>query len=93
VPSFQVAHFREQGQDIIVILVNSSFWNQTADDQNAAMSELQLRANSAGLSGTVVPVWESGGRMHFKAPTHWHPFFRSLSMPVIAQNINRTLTW
>lgn len=92
-PSFQVANFREQGQDIIVVLLNSTFGNQTASEQHAAIAELQLRANSAGLSGTVVPVWESGGRMHFIAPSQWHAFFQNLPMPVILQNINRTLSW
>lgn len=58
------------------------------------MHELQMRSRSAGLAGTVVPVWDSGGgRMKFKAPGPWHPFFRSLHLGTVHANLNRELYW
>ena len=79
-PQFRIAHVRQQGQDIIIVPLESSFGNKSGDDQNAIMAELQAHARGAGLAGTIVPVWESGGRMSFIAPRPWHPFFQSLSM-------------
>jgi hypothetical protein len=92
-PHFRVAHLREQGQNMIIVPLESSFGNKSSDDQSAAIAELQVRANGAGLAGTVVPVWESGGRMHFIAPQPWHPFFSSLSMHAVMGNINKELSW
>jgi hypothetical protein len=91
--TFEVAHLREQGQDIIIVLVDRSFGNKTESEQNQITTGLQICARSAGLAGTVVPVWDSGGgRMGFLAPRPWHQFFKGLSLRDIAANINRKLT-
>jgi len=92
-PHFRVAHLREQGQNMIVVPLDASFGNKPSSDQDATISELQMRAHGAGLAGTVVPVWESGGRMSFIAPPPWHPFFKSLSMPSVVRNLNKELYW
>lgn len=92
-PRFQVAHLKEQGIDLIVIPVDSSFGHKSASQQNQAAAGLQVRARSAGLAGTVVPVWDDGGRLAFLAPRNWHPFFSSLTLESIAMNINRELYW
>lgn len=90
---FDVAHIREQGQDIIIVLVDRSFGNKSQSEQNQITGKLQMCARSAGLAGTVVPVWDSGrGRMGFLAPQPWHPFFKGLSLSFVAANINRRLT-
>jgi hypothetical protein len=90
---FRIAHLREQGQDMIIVPLESSFGRKSSDDQNAVVAELQAHARGAGLAGTIVPVWESGGRMSFIAPQAWHPFFRSLSIRGVMQNINKELSW
>jgi hypothetical protein len=92
-PHFRIAHLREQGQSMVIVPLDSSFGHKTSDDQNAMITELQLRARAAGVAGTVVPVWESGGRMSFMAPRPWHPFFKSLSIPAVLRNINKELSW
>jgi hypothetical protein len=92
-PKFQVAHIREQGVDLIIILVDSSFGYKSVSEQNQVTAELQLRTRAAGLAGTVVPVWENGGRLAFLAPPNWHPFFSNLTPEFIAANINRELYW
>jgi hypothetical protein len=57
------------------------------------IAALQVCARAAGLAGTVVPVWDAGGgRMAFIAPRPWHPFFKSLRLQTVAQNINKRLT-
>lgn len=91
--TLKVAHIREQGQDMIIAPLSNSFDHKTPTQQTAAVAEIQRAANSAGLRGTVVVAWESGGRMKFIGPRPWHPFLRSLSMYHIQANLNRTLTW
>jgi hypothetical protein len=94
VPQFDVAHVREQGIDLIVIPLDDSFGRRPQSNQRAAAHELQLKANSAGLRGQVVPVWAtSSGAMGFLAPPNWHAFFRSIGFGWVAANINRTLSW
>jgi len=93
-PSFKVAHIRQQNVDLIIVPLQSSFGHQPTSQQDEAIEELQMRANSAGLAGTVVPVWDGGrGRMTFIAPRPWHPFFKSLSLRQVAANINKQISW
>ncbi|NHQ83189.1 hypothetical protein HA051_16615 [Chromobacterium vaccinii] len=90
--TFKVAHIREQGIDLIITPLNSSFGRQTDQEQQDVIATLQMCASSAGLKGTVVPAWQEGGRVRFIAPTRWHPFFKSINWNYIVQNINRELT-
>lgn len=93
-PSLQVAHVREQGVDLIIAPLDYTFGCRTPAEQQAAIREIQVRSSVAGLAGTVVPVWDSGGgRMGFIAPRNWHPFFRSLSLSAVWGSVNRQLSW
>ena len=93
-PHFKVAHVREQGVDLIIIPLDKAFGWKSAADQDAAIHELQDRANAAGLAGTVVPIWDGGGgRMKFMAPQAWHPFFRGLTLRAVAMNVNKEICW
>jgi hypothetical protein len=91
--SFDIAHLREQGQDMIIVPLDSSFGHKSSGDQQQTIAALQASARGAGLAGTVVPVWNDGlGRMVFIAPRPWHPFFQSISLNFVAGNINKRLT-
>jgi hypothetical protein len=92
-PRLQVAHVREQGVDLIIVPLNDQFEYNPPQAQNSAVHEIQARATSAGPRGTVVPVWNNGGRMKFIAPRNWHPFFNGLSLNWVAANLNRELYW
>lgn len=93
-PSFEVAHLREQGQDMVIIPLDYDFELKTPSEQQAAVTELQLRARAAGLAGRVVVIWDAGGgRAKFIAPQPWHPFFRNLSLASVVRNINKMLSW
>jgi hypothetical protein len=89
---YKIAHLREQGQDMIIVPLESSFGNMSDSDQQEILSSLQKCASSAGLAGTVVPVWRSGSGHRFIAPRPWHSFFQSMSWNVIVANINKELT-
>lgn len=88
---FQVAHIRKQGQDPVVVFVNSSMQYKTTREQAEIHSALQSASISAGLAGAVVLVWQCGSRMGFFCHTAFHAFFASVSYNVLAANINRTL--
>jgi hypothetical protein len=92
-PTFKVAHLNQQGQDMVIIPLDSSFGHKSDADQSDIISDLQAHSIGAGLRGTVVPVWESGGRMHFRAPRPWHPFFQSLSLQQVWANVNGQISW
>jgi len=93
-PRFKVAHIKQQGVDLIIIPLERSFGNSVGSDQQAIVDELQVHSQAAGLAGTVVPVWDSGGgRMSFLAPTNYHPFFRSISLNYVLSNVNREIYW
>ena len=90
---YKVAHIREQGIDLIVAPLDSSFNSRTSQDQQDFIAMLQACATSAGLAGVVVPIWMSGSSVKFIAPPNWHPFFKSpgIYQRVIA-SINKELT-
>jgi hypothetical protein len=93
VPHFKAVYLREQGQDMVIIPLESSFGNKSEADQRDIIEDLQRHSVESGLKGTVVPVWASGGRMHFTAPQPWRPFFTSISLHRIWASINKGISW
>ena len=93
-PTLKVAHLRQQGVDLVIAPLDSDFGRKTHQDQQEIVTEIQMRSSSAGLAGTVVPVWDNGGgRMAFIAPNNWHPFFSSLNLRAVWANVNREISW
>lgn len=90
--TYEVAHIREQGQDIIIIPVSKSVNSMSNAKQNELRDSLQYYASDAGLAGKVCLVWECGRRFNFLAPQPWRPFFSNMSMQFVAININKKLT-
>jgi hypothetical protein len=90
--NFDVVHVREQGIDLIIVVVAPSFAQKATKEQNALVDTLTLCSHKAGLAGTVVPVWRAGSGFGFLAPTQWHAFFKSLTPEMLAANVNRRLT-
>lgn len=88
----QIAHVNECGNYFVIVPVESSFGTQTRVAQEAAIDRMRLAAMSARLSGTVVPVWEDGDKLVFRAPQRFHSFFRSMSLSLIRSKLNATLT-
>jgi hypothetical protein len=82
-----------RGVDLIIAPLNHDFGHKTSQDQREIVGEVRVRARTAGLAGTVVPVWDSGaGRMSFIAPQNWPPFFRSLNLRAVWTNVNREIS-
>lgn len=92
-PSYKIAHLNRSGQDMVIVPLDSSYDSKSSSEQAGFEGLLQNKAYSAGLAGDVVTVWEKGGQMRFRAPVQWHPFFKSIGMNYVLQNVNRTLSW
>jgi hypothetical protein len=89
--SLKVAHIREQGVDMIIVPLDSGFGRKMQTEQDQIIGAIQRQATAAGLAGWVVPVWDDCGRLAFRAPSGWHPFFRSVNLPWVYANLNRVL--
>jgi hypothetical protein len=93
-PSYKVAHLNEQGQDMIIIPLESAFGRQSQAEQQAELDALQYRANAAGLRGSAVVVWDAGGsRMGFLGPHQWHPFLKGLNLRLVFSSLNKEISW
>lgn len=92
-PSFQVAHIREQGQNMLLFPLNSSFGSKMSDEQHSIIAQLEIRAHRAGLAGKAVAVWESGGQTYTIGPKPWAGFLRSISMHFVLRNVNKEISW
>ncbi len=92
-PTFQVAHLRHNGQDIIIVPVDRTFGKRSPAEQARIQEAFQRSAVSAEMAGVVVPVWEdASGRMAFRAPPPWHDFLKSIDMVYVATALNRILS-
>jgi glutamate 5-kinase len=92
-PTFQVAHLRREGQDVIIVPVDRSFGKRSLTEQARIQEAFQRSAAAADMQGVVVPVWEdASGRLAFRAPPPWHDFFRSIDMVYVATALNRSLS-
>jgi len=88
-----IAHIREQGQDMIIVPLDSNYGHKSESEQNSIRASLQHCAGGAGLRGTVVTVWDAGrGQMGFLAPPAWQAFFSGLSLHTVHRSLNKTLT-
>ncbi|MBS3652452.1 hypothetical protein KEU06_28085 [Pseudaminobacter sp. 19-2017] len=93
-PTLEIAHIREQGQDMIIAALDDSFEQKTEIQRRFVLGEIQLAARDAGLRGIVVVIWQAAdGEMRFMAPRQWQPFLRSIDIGRVLGKLNRTLTW
>ena len=92
-PSFNVAHIREQGQDMLLFPLDDSFDYKSSTEQNSTVAQLQMRARSAGLAGRAVAVWERGSETRFLGPPQWRGFLQSIDMGFVLANVNREISW
>ncbi|PKO18702.1 hypothetical protein CVU37_04770 [candidate division BRC1 bacterium HGW-BRC1-1] len=91
-PTFKIAHIREQGQDIILALVSDQIHYKGDTEKAALAASLQACAEAAGLAGIVVLVWIHVNQIYFRGPSPWHAFLKGLTVPFFMSNINKELT-
>lgn len=93
-PNFEVAHLREQGQDMLLFALDgNSFHHKSDAEQSAVVAELEARAHAAGLAGRAAVFWDYGSSGYFRGPQQWHSYLRSISTQWVARQANRSLSW
>jgi hypothetical protein len=92
-PSYDVAHIREQGQDMLLFPLGDRFGRTLEIDQRTILAELERRAHAAGLAGEAAAVWQSGGRTYTLGPRSWAGFLRSIDLRFVMANVNRKISW
>jgi hypothetical protein len=92
-PSIKVAQLHEQGQDMVIVIMDPAFARATPTQQEATIGQLQARSNASGLKGTIAMVWDANGKMDYLAPQPWHDFFRSLTLDDVRSRINAEISW
>jgi hypothetical protein len=89
--NYQVAHVKQQGQDMILVLMDDLYWKRADADQQAQMNRLQDAAHQAGLAGHVVCVSQKGSKTMFRGPAPWAPFLQTLDWSTVTKNVNARL--
>lgn len=92
-PSIPVAQMNEQGQDMVIVIMDRGFAGAAANQQEATISQLQALAKLNGLKGTVAMVWDEGGKMNYLIPQPWHEFFQSITLDDVRARINAEIKW
>ena len=91
--TFDIAHIREQGNDLIMVIVPTKFDRYATSDKQLVSASLQKCSKEARISGKVVLVWNKpNGSMGFFGPTPWHPFLKSINMRWVKARVNKELS-
>ena len=79
---------------MIIFPLTPEFGQMTGADQDRELAFLGSRANSAGLRGVPVAVWDLGhGRVAFRGPIAFYPFLSAINMKFVMANVNREVSW
>ena len=92
-PSIPVANLTEQGQDMVIVIMDPRFAQASPSQQEATIGQLQQRSEACGLKGTIALVWGGGERMNYLAPQPWHEFFRAITLEDVRARINAAINW
>jgi hypothetical protein len=82
---FKFAEYASAG--LIVTIVSPAFGKLAKDDQLRRMARLQICAETAGLRGTVVPVWKNDDTYEFLTPSEFAEFLANLQWTEILGRI------
>jgi hypothetical protein len=92
-PRYEIAHIREQGQDIIIFALDQSFGHQSEDDQLATLADFSRRCRGANLRGQVAILWPSGAQTRFIGPQIWYSYLESINIAYAISQRNRWISW
>lgn len=93
-PSYKLAEMYAPGVNLLVVPISSDSGFETDLERREIRDEIQARAATAGLSGTVILVWKKAfGNMEFLAPPNLHSEIANTSFEQIEAAVNTTLSW
>lgn len=89
--TFKIAHIKEQGVNVIIVPLATSFGDRAERDRIEIIELLQAAATEAQLRGKVVPMWQEERGYKFIAPPEWQPYFRTVKWKDVLNNLNREI--
>jgi hypothetical protein len=91
-PELDIARVKIEGVDLIIVKLDRSHARQSFELKKKARQDLQQKAKTAGLTGTVVTVWDAGGgNMGFLSPPEYSEIFGRINLAYVSENINTKL--
>ena len=91
--TYKLTHVNRKGVDFVFVPLDAAFGRMTPQEQSTALKSLHSAANSAGLKGSVVLVWDKGGgQSGILAEKQLHPHLGGITVSYVTSNINRQLT-
>ena len=88
----EIAQVKIEGVDLIIVKLDRAHARQSFDLKKKARLDLQQKAKAAGLTGTVVTVWDAGGgNMGFLSPPEYSAIFGRINLAYVTENINTKL--
>ncbi len=89
---YGVAQFKHAGTDFVMIPVNPSVEKKTKTEQIALRCKLTEKAQKAGLTGVVVPVWRGyTGSLKFLVEADVKPLVTGVEWPLVARHLKESL--
>lgn len=86
---FDVFQTTIEGISLIVVPMSPAFRGKNKWEQVQLAIDLQKRAKNAGLTGTVIPVWEGAdGKMRSVAPKYWAHMFDDMDFQYVLDRVN-----
>lgn len=89
---YPVAHVKHQSTNIVIVLVNSSFFRGSGVEQSRWFTAVEQCVRSVNLAGQALIVANDGGRYRFYGPKSWHGFMQTIDLNWVNARINKSLT-
>lgn len=89
---YRVAHVRHQGSNMVIVIINPSFFYGSGQDQQRWFTGIQQCVRSVNLAGQTLVVANDNGRYRFYGPNSWHNFMRTIDMSWVNSRVNKSLT-
>lgn len=89
---YPVAHVKHQNSNMVIVVINPSFFRGSPADQNRWFTDVEQCARSVKLGGQALIVANDNGRYRFYGPKSWHSFLQTLDMNWVNARVNKSLT-
>jgi hypothetical protein len=88
---YRVAQLTHEGENVILVPMDRSFGKSVQEHKEQELTKLQAAAESTGLNGIVVAIWDSAGSVGAFGPDKWKNFAESLKWTSLRTKMNRDL--
>ncbi len=90
--TFKVAYTQIGNSNLVIVLVNKSFFYGNEFEQARWFAGFQRCVRSGNLNGDTVLISDENGKLRFYAPNSWHNFLRSIDINWVKSRVNKQLT-